>query len=375
MHNACLVLADGTTFMGSAFGAQLEGTGEVVFHTGLSGYQEVLSDPSYAGQIVCMTCPEIGNVGVNRQDQESRGAFLSGFIVRHYVDTPSSWRAERSLGEYLVEHGIPGIFGVDTRRLVRHIRTLGATNGVLATGEFDLDELRQRAAALPSMAGSNLVDTVTCHEPYGWTEGSLWREQDTPTPTYRVVAYDYGVKHNILRMLVDAGFDVTVVPATTPAREALALAPDGVFLSNGPGDPSAVPYAPDIIRELLDHKPIFGICLGHQLLGRALGIPTSKLRFGHHGANHPTSVVGTGRVLIASVNHGFALDSKATEEHPDVDITHINLNDGCIDGIRHRQRPAFSVQFHPEASPGPHDARDLFLEFRRVVSQHRQAAV
>lgn len=375
LRSACLVLADGTTFTGTSFGANVEGAGEVVFHTGLSGYQEILSDPSYAGQIVCMTCPEIGNVGVNDDDQESRGAFLSGFVVRNYVAKPSSWRAQRSLGEYLIEHNVPAITGVDTRRLVRHIRTLGATNGILATGEIDLDALKARAAALPSMAGRNLVDAVTCKASYAWTQGSLWPTYERPSPTYRVVAYDFGIKHNILRMLVDAGFDVTVVPASTPAKDALALDPDGIFLSNGPGDPSAVPYAQEIVRELIEKKPVFGICLGHQILGLALGIGVRKLTFGHHGANQPASECATGRVLIASENHGFALDKKALENHPDIEVTHVNLNDGCIEGIRHRRRPLFSVQFHPEASPGPHDASNLFAQFRHAIAQGSPVAV
>jgi carbamoyl-phosphate synthase small subunit len=269
--SAVLVLADGTAYRGEAFGARATGEGEVVFHTGMTGYQEILTDPSYAGQIVCMTYPEIGNVGANPEDEESRGLFLAGFVVRDHVDFPSSWRSRESLQSYLERHGVPGLSGIDTRALVRRIRTLGATNGILAHGDFDLEELRGRAAALPSMAGRNLVDVVTCAEPYEWTEGSWERDRPPAEPRYRLVAYDYGIKHNILRRLVDEGFEVTVVPAATPAEEALALGPDGVFLSNGPGDPRAVPYAAEIVRELVARRPLFGICLGHQILGLALG--------------------------------------------------------------------------------------------------------
>jgi carbamoyl-phosphate synthase small subunit len=369
--SAALVLADGTTYRGEPFGAKATGEGEVVFHTGMTGYQEILTDPSYAGQIVCMTYPEIGNVGTNPEDEESRGLFLSGFIVRDHVDFPSSWRSRESLQSYLERHGVPGIHGIDTRALVRKIRTLGATNGILAHGDGDLAALRRRAAALPSMAGQNLVDAVTCAEPYAWTEGSWGRDVARPERRYRLVAYDYGIKHNILRRLVDEGFDVTVVPAATPAAEALALDPDGIFLSNGPGDPRAVPYAAEIVRGLLGRRPLFGICLGHQILGLALGGEIHKLRFGHHGANQPARDRDTGRVLIASENHGFALSAGSLESDADIEITHLNLNDRTVEGLRHRRWPAFSVQYHPEASPGPHDASHLFARFRSLIEQAR----
>lgn len=372
---AFLVLADGTCFEGFAFGAPTslcgDGEGEVVFHTGMTGYQEILTDPSYAGQIVCMTYPEIGNVGVNPEDEESSGIFLRGFIVREHNDVPSSWRSAESLQSYLVRWRIPAIAGIDTRALVRRIRTVGAMNGILVHGRRDLDELRQRVAALRSMEGRNLVDEVTCREPYEWNEGELWNQQPRPAPPYRVVAYDFGIKRNILRKLVDQGFDVTVVPAHAPARDVLALEPDGVFLSNGPGDPAAVPYAAEAVRELLEQKPIFGICLGHQILGLALGGRTCKLRFGHHGANQPAHEVATGQVLIASENHGFALEAESLRGDPDLEITHVNLNDRTVEGLRHKRLPIFSVQYHPEASPGPHDASRLFGHFRALIEQSR----
>ena len=366
------MLADGTAYRGEPFGASGSGEGEVVFHTGMTGYQEILTDPSYAGQIVCMTYPEIGNVGVNPEDEESRGIFLGGFVVRDHVDFPSSWRACESLDGYLRRHRVPGLTGIDTRALVRRIRTVGAINGVLVHGEADLEKLRERAAALPSMQGLNLVDGVTCSEPYRWTEQSLWYGGEPPEPVYHVVAYDYGVKRNILRMLVDAGLHVTVVPATMPVRDALGLQPDGFFLSNGPGDPRAVSDAIGIVRELVDTGlPIFGICLGHQLLGLALGGAIYKMRFGHHGANQPAFDANAGRVLIASENHGFALSAEGLESHPELELTHLNLNDRTVEGLRHRRLPVFSVQYHPEASPGPHDASGLFTQFRELIEESR----
>ncbi|MFI5317197.1 MAG: glutamine-hydrolyzing carbamoyl-phosphate synthase small subunit [Myxococcota bacterium] len=367
---AYLVLGDGTLYRGEAFGADTAGEGEVVFHTGMTGYQEILTDPSYAGQIVCMTYPEIGNTGCNPEDEESRGLFLRGFVVRSYNERPSSWRSRETLHDYLLRHRVPGISGIDTRALVRHLRTVGASNGVLVHGEHDPAQLRARAAAIPSMAGLNLVDGVTEGRRYEWREGNAWRERPRAAvkKRHRVVAYDYGVKRNILRELVDAGFDVTVVPASTPARDALALKPDGVFLANGPGDPAAVTYAIPIVRELVAARlPIFGICLGHQILGLALGGTTVKLRFGHHGANQPARDEQSHRVMIASENHGFAVDAEALRRAGDVEITHVNLNDGTVEGLRHRTLPVFSVQYHPEASPGPHDLGYLFDRFRELI--------
>ncbi len=368
---AILALADGGLYRGDAFGAAVEGVGEVVFHTGMTGYQEVLTDPSYAGQIVCMTYPEIGNVGTNPEDEESRGIYLRAFVVRDHVDFPSSWRSRESLQHYLERHGIPGLSGIDTRALVRRLRTAGAMNGILARGDADPAALVERARELPPMTGRNLVDEVTCAEPYSWTEGDPWMQGPRPAPTYRIVAYDFGIKRSILRMLADAGFDTTVVPAHTPAAEALARDPDGIFLSNGPGDPSAVSYALAIVRELVGRKPIFGICLGHQILGLALGATRTKLRFGHHGANQPAREAESGRVMITSENHGFALDGASLAANPDIEITHTNLNDQCVEGLRHRTLPVFSVQYHPEASPGPHDSAHLFRRFRDMVESCR----
>jgi carbamoyl-phosphate synthase small subunit len=356
---------------GEAFGARAEGEGEVVFHTGMSGYQEILTDPSYAGQIVCMTYPEIGNVGTNPEDEESRGIFLQGFIVREHVDFPSSWRSRESLQSYLVRHGTPGLAGIDTRALVRRIRNAGAMNGVLVHGDADPAELVARARSLPSMLGRDLVSDVTTPEPYEWTEGHPWTEASAPEPRYRVVALDFGVKRNILRLLADQGLDVTVVPATTRADAIRALEPDGIFLSNGPGDPDAVPDWTETVSQLVGTAPIFGICLGHQILGLALGGATEKLRFGHHGANQPAHDLATGRVMIASENHGFALAAGSLEKHAHLEITHTNLNDGTVEGLRHRSLPIFSVQYHPEASPGPHDTSYLFAEFRKLIEENR----
>jgi carbamoyl-phosphate synthase small subunit len=371
--SAQLVLGDGTLYTGEAFGAtpagEGAGEGEVVFHTGMTGYQEILTDPSYAGQIVCMTYPEIGNTGCNAEDEESRGIFLRGFVVRSYNAVPSSWRSQETLDAYLKRHRVPGISGIDTRALVRHLRTAGAMNGVITHGAQDLAKLKARAAAIPSMAGLNLVDGVTEGRRYEWKDGNAWRTRaKTAQNRHRIVAYDYGVKRNILRELVDAGFDVTVVPASTPAAETLAMKPDGVFLGNGPGDPAAVTYAIPIVRELVQAQmPIFGICLGHQILGLALGGQTKKLRFGHHGANQPARDEQTKRVMIASENHGFAVDADALRKAGDVEITHVNLNDGTVEGLRHRKLPVFSVQYHPEAAPGPHDLGYLFDRFHALI--------
>lgn len=368
---AHLVLADGSIFSGQAFGAAAEGAGEVVFHTGMTGYQEILTDPSYAGQIVCMTYPEIGNTGINPEDEESRGLFLQGFVVRDHVDFPSSWRSRESLDQYLKRHGVPGLTGIDTRALVRRIRDAGATNGVLVHGDAQAEALVAKARAVPSMEGRNLVDEVTCSEAYEWSEPDPWTVGSVPVPSYRVVAYDFGIKRNILRQLANQGLDVTVVPASTPAAEVRALRPDGLFLSNGPGDPGAVPYAAAAVRELFGSLPIFGICLGHQILGLALGGQTEKLRFGHHGANQPAHEAESGRVMIASENHGFALTEASLAQDPKLEITHVNLNDRTVEGLRHRELPIFSVQYHPEASPGPHDTAYLFARFRKAIEENR----
>ena len=367
---AVLALADGTVFRGRAFGAVGETSGELVFNTSMMGYQEILTDPSYEGQLVAMTYPEIGNVGVNREDVESRRPFVRGFIVREYRHEPSNWRAEQPLGDYLAAHGIPGIECIDTRALVRHLRDHGAQEAVLSSTDLDAERLVRRAKDVPSMVGQDLARVVTCPEPYEWTEGP-WRPEGARTldeivaergrPPLRVVAYDFGIKQNILRKLVGAGCAVRVVPSATPARETLALRPDGVFLSNGPGDPDAVTGARETVADLLGNVPVFGICLGHQILGLALGGRTYKLKFGHHGGNQPVQDLDTGKVEITSQNHGFAVDPESLGDR--ARVTHLNLNDRTVEGLAVAGQPTFSVQYHPEASPGPHDAAYLFRRF------------
>lgn len=372
--DAYLALEDGTVFRGAGFGAAGEATGELVFNTAMSGYQEILTDPSYCGQLVAMTYPEIGNVGVNPEDVEARRPFVQGFIVKEYWETPSNWRATQSLGEYLRDNAIPGIQGIDTRALVRQIRERGALNAVLACGTGESpDTLVDKAKAAPSMEGQDLVCRVTCGEPYDWKQ-RLWRlgqgYSDAGAPgSYRVIAYDFGIKLNILRHLVDAGCEVRVVPADTPAGDVLAWNPDGIFLSNGPGDPAAVPYAVRHVRDLLGKRPIFGICLGHQILGQALGGKTYKLKFGHHGANQPVMDLSTRKVEVTSQNHGFAVDVQSLRG--DAELSHINLNDETAEGLSHRDLPVFSVQYHPEASPGPHDASYLFNRFVELIEKSR----
>jgi carbamoyl-phosphate synthase small subunit len=367
VSEAVLALADGTVFRGRAFGAIGEAAGEIVFNTSMTGYQEILTDPSYEGQLVAMTYPEIGNVGVNRDDVESRRPFVRGFVVREYREAPSSWRAEESLGAYLARHAIPGIDGIDTRALVRHLRDHGSQEAVLSSTDLDGERLVRRAKDAPSMVGQDLANVVTCREPYDWTEGP-WTppgaEKATRPPERRrlaVVAYDYGIKHNILRNLVGVGCTVRVVPASTPARDVLGLRPDGVFLSNGPGDPDAVVGARETVAELLGTVPVFGICLGHQILGLALGGRTYKLKFGHHGGNQPVKDLTTGKVEITAQNHGFAVDADSLGDR--AEVTHVNLNDRTVEGLVVKGQPTFSVQYHPEASPGPHDARYLFRRF------------
>jgi carbamoyl-phosphate synthase small subunit len=373
---ALLVLADGTVFRGRAFGATGSRTGEVVFNTAMTGYQEIATDPSYAGQIVCMTYPHIGNYGVNPEDVEADRPWLEGMIVRELSPLRSNFRSTEDLHEWFRRSGVVGIEGVDTRRLTRRLRLEGAINGVLSTETTDVDALRDRARAAPDMSGLDLVQGVTTGTPYPWGEGwaAPWLEDPRGRgvhapwdPVYRVVAFDFGVKRNILRSLVAHGFDPHVVPAATSADEVLALAPDGVFLSNGPGDPAAVTYAIETIRGLLGKLPIFGICLGHQLLALAAGARTYKLKFGHRGANHPVRDEETGRIEITSQNHGFVVDVDSLAGTGFV-ATHTNLNDMTNAGIRSEARRAFSVQYHPEAAPGPHDAHHLFLRFRRLIA-------
>jgi carbamoyl-phosphate synthase small subunit len=368
---ALLILRDGRAFRGEALGARGEAWGEVIFNTAMSGYQEILTDPSYCGQIVAMTYPLIGNYGINPEDVESRRPWVNGFIVKEASAIASNWRSEISLDRYLETHGIVGIQGIDTRALTRHLRDHGAQDGIIASGDVDEARLREGAGSLPGLVGRDLVREVTSEAPFTWSEGSwdLGRGYLPPAPSRcRVVAYDAGIKLNILRQLASLGCDVTVVPADTPAEAVLEAKPDGVFLSNGPGDPEAVSYLVDSVRSLLGRVPIFGICLGHQILGLAAGGRTYKLPFGHHGANHPVKDLGTGRVEITSQNHGFAVDPASVERAGWIP-THVNLNDGTCEGLRHRDWPVFSVQYHPEASPGPHDANHLFHRFADLMVQ------
>ena len=375
---AKLILADGTVYSGSAFGAETVRAGEVVFNTSMTGYQEICTDPSYAGQLVVMTYTQIGNVGVNSDDEESARPMLEGFVVKELFRQASNWRSRGGLDEYLRDAKVPGLAEVDTRALVRRIREKGAQVGVLSTDpkiqkDADLLEIARNTAGLD---GRDLVAQVTCSAPYVWEEGS-WRgilgqvpRPQRPARTLRVVAYDFGIKRNILRLLVEQGFHVTVVPATTPAAEALAMDPDAIFLSNGPGDPAAVAGVRENVRELAAVKPLFGICLGHQILGLSLGGETRKLKFGHHGGNQPGQDLANGKVAICAENHGYAVDADSLRRAGEpVEITHINLNDQTVEGLAHQTKPIFSVQYHPEASPGPHDAAYFFDRFRELVER------
>jgi carbamoyl-phosphate synthase small subunit len=363
-----LALEDGRIFKGRSFGASGERCGEVVFNTSMCGYQEILTDPSYRGQIVVMTCPEIGNYGTNPGDEESGRVQVEGFAVREISVLSSNWRARQSLPQYLVEHGVPGIAEIDTRALTRHIRTRGAMKGALSNVDGDPDSMTRKARDAPSLGAIDLVGQVTCSTSHAWeqTRDARWRGTDAkPGTPIRCVAYDFGIKRNILRLLREAGFELTVVPAGFPADEALALSPEAVFLSNGPGDPSVPTYAIEAVRSLIGRVPVFGICLGHQIAALAYGGKTLKLKFGHRGANHPVQDLRDGRVAITSQNHGYTVDPDSLPGG--IDVTHINLNDGTCEGFAAPADRLLAVQYHPEASPGPHDARSLFREFRRLV--------
>ena len=379
--NAILALENGEIFTGEAFGAPGEVLGEVVFNTSMSGYQEIFTDPSYRGQIVTLTYPLIGNYGVNTDDIESPRPQVSGVIVREYSEQYSNFRANKSLGEWLQEHNIVALQGIDTRMLTKMIRMEGALRGVVSTTDLDAKSLLRKAASAPDMNGLDLATRVSCEKPYSWDAvdttpfGLLARRSaGTGDRRFKVVAYDFGIKRNILRRLVSYGCVVTVVPASFPASDVLAMKPDGVFLSNGPGDPAAVTIAIRNIRAIVGRVPVFGICLGHQILALALGGKTFKLKFGHRGANHPVKNLVTEKIDITSQNHGFAVDPE-TLNPSQVEITHVNLNDNTNEGFRHRELPVFSVQYHPEASPGPHDSDYLFRDFITIMKSGAPVSV
>ncbi|MFC1771419.1 glutamine-hydrolyzing carbamoyl-phosphate synthase small subunit [Candidatus Margulisiibacteriota bacterium] len=364
MNKAKLIFEDGTVFNGKVFAKGEDCAGEVVFNTSMTGYQEILTDPSYCGQMVLMTYPLIGNYGVNNEDIESRKIFLKAFLVREYLDFPSNWRSTKSLKSYLEENNILGVEDLDTRAITRYIREKGAQKAMLTTSDKPDDQLLKELAAFPGIVGQNLVQQVTCDKPYIWEEGKVKSE-------YKVAVIDCGVKYNILRLLTSAGCKCFVFPASVKAVEILADNFDGVFISNGPGDPEPVKEVITTIQNLLGKIPMFGICLGNQLLGLALGGKTYKLKFGHHSANHPVKHLKTGQVEITSQNHGFCLDMDSLNKK-ETEITHLNLNDNTVEGFKHKNLPAFAVQYHPEASPGPHDSHYLFEEFIKLIKNKRK---
>ena len=388
---AILALEDGTVFHGISFGAATTQTGEICFNTSMTGYQEILTDPSYRGQFVTMTCPLIGNYGVSKADAESSKIHVRGFVIEELCDIPSNWRSEMPLHDYLFESGIPGIEGVDTRALTKRLRVAGAMRATLCTdGSLDADAAVAAARHAPPMEGSDFVQEVTTPDSYLWDpEGLESRRWTIVNPSlsevleesdgqvyhplgdtkYRIVAYDFGIKRNILRSLRQKGFEIEVVNSRTPASEVLARNPDGIFLSNGPGDPAALDYIHSEIKQIVQKKPVFGICLGHQVLAHALGGTTFKLKFGHRGGNHPVKDLRSGKIAITAQNHGFAADGDSLPAN--VEITHVNLNDGTVEGMRHRDYPVFSVQYHPEAAPGPNDASYFFEEFANLIDQSR----
>ncbi len=379
---ATLALEDGRIFRGEGHGAPAERAGEVVFNTSLTGYQEIFTDPSYAGQIVVLTNPQIGNYGTNDADNEARKPYIEGLVTREFSPISSNWRSEQAADEYLERFGVPVISEIDTRALVRHLRTHGVMRGVVSTLDgADANTLVAKARAIPKMDGTDLASVVTTPEIYEWDcHGRVGEAAqrdvhgllpEMPPADLHVVAYDYGIKTNILRMLTGESCRVTVVPAQTSAEDVLALKPDGVFLSNGPGDPEPLVYAQESIRKLAGKTPVFGICLGHQLIGLALGGKSYKLKFGHHGGNHPVQQTGTGKIEITAHNHNFSIDADSLRES-EVELTHVDLNDGTLEGLRHRSLPLFSVQYHPEASPGPHDSHYLFRDFRKMMEEWKR---
>jgi carbamoyl-phosphate synthase small subunit len=375
LEQAVLALEDGTVFDGISFGAPVERTGEVVFNTAITGYQEIFTDPSYSGQIVVLTNPQIGNYGANTADSEAGIPHIEGLVVREMSPVVSNWRADNKAESFLAQHGIPVIAEVDTRKLVRLLRERGAMRGVIAVGNGDSAEAVSMARSAPAMAGQNLISKVSTRSKYEWTRGlqavsvsdKLERVEE---PRFHVVAYDFGIKRNILRHLVQIGSRVTVIPGNTTSEDVLSLKPDGVFLSNGPGDPEPLTHQSAQVKKLIGKVPVFGICLGHQILGLALGGGTYKLKFGHHGANHPVLNRLTGKVEITSQNHGFAVDPNSLQDS-EIELTHINLNDQTVEGFRHRSEPVFCVQYHPEAAPGPHDSHYLFHEFAALMKEHK----
>jgi carbamoyl-phosphate synthase small subunit len=376
LEQAVLVLEDGTVFEGVSFGARVLRTGEVVFNTAITGYQEIFTDPSYTGQIVVLTYPQIGNYGSNAADCESGGPYIEGLVVREMSSVVSNWRSDEKAEHFLAKSGIPVIAEVDTRKLVRHLRERGAMRGIISVGEPNLNELIATVRSSPSMAGQNLVARVSTGQNYDWSEGvepvsSSEKIAAAAEQQFHVVAYDYGIKRNILRHLVQIGSRVTVVPSGATAEDVLSLHPDGVFLSNGPGDPEPLEHQAKQVKKLIGKTPVFGICLGHQILGLAFGGKTYKLKFGHHGANHPVLNQRTGKVEITSQNHGFCVDPDSLRDS-EVEVTHLNLNDQTVEGLRHRSEPVFCVQYHPEAAPGPHDSHYLFNDFAASMKENKR---
>jgi carbamoyl-phosphate synthase small subunit len=367
---AVLLLEDGTVFEGTSFGARGQKCGEVVFNTSMTGYQEILTDPSYNEQIITMTYPLIGNYGTNKCDWESRKVFASGFIVKENCSYPSNWRSKDSLSDYLEANNVIGLEGIDTRKLVKHIRTEGAMKGIISSADLTINKLKKKLENYPGLVGRDIVEDVTVKKQYSWNKAVidiLNGKEQAPEKKYKVIAFDFGIKQNILRLLCSHGCEVKVVPAATSVQEVLSQKPDGVFLSNGPGDPAPVTYAIETVKKLLGKVPILGICLGHQILSLALGGKTYKLKFGHRGANHPVKNLQNGKIEITSQNHGFCVDMDSLN-NKNIELTHLNLNDNTVEGIRCKELAAFSVQYHPEASPGPHDSAYLFEEFIKSMT-------